>query len=681
MKILLPALVASLALCACTATTPTTMGKKQPALSSGVDNTGFDPTVRVQDDFFEALNGGWVKNTEIPADRARWGTFNILGEKSQEDVRALVEEVSSKSNVSNGSAAQKIRDYYNAYLDQDRTNKLGMQPIAADLESIDGARTLDDIYRMAATLGVNGVDFPVGIFIFSDAQDPDTNVVYIGQAGLTLPDRDYYLEDTEQYSKGRELMTTYATAIFEQLGADDPAAKARQQLDLETRIAQIQWTREDNRDPEKYYNPKTAGEVAALTPDIDWQLMFDVVGIPPRERYIMMQPSYFEGINKILVETPVSVWRDYLAFHTVSAFAPVLGEELFMLNFEFFSKGLKGTREPRALWKRAVTSLNGNMGELLGQLYVEKHFKPEAKQRMQVMIENLIAAYDESIRELEWMGEDTKEEALTKLSKFTAKIGYPDKWRDYSGLEVVAGDLVGNVKRAREFEFRRNVNKLDKPVDKSEWLMTPQTVNAYFNPFWNEIVFPASILQPPFFDVNADEAVNYGAIGAGIGHEIGHGFDDQGRKFDGDGNLRDWWTEEDNTRFEERKQKLAAQYNSYEVIDGLTINGEFTSGENIGDLGGLTIAHKAYRLSLNGKEPPVIDGLTGDQRFFIGWAQVWRYKARDDETKRLLTIDPHSPPKFRANGSVINIPAFYEAFGVREGDGMYLPPEERVKIW
>ncbi|MDH3769001.1 MAG: M13 family metallopeptidase, partial [Gammaproteobacteria bacterium] len=431
----------------------------------------------------------------------------------------------------------------------------------------------------------------------------------------------------------------------------------------------------------KSYNPMNPTELKALTPAIDWNLMFDQVGIPPRDRYIVSQPSYFSAVNDILTETPVSAWKDYLTFHTVSTFASILGQELFALNFEFRSKGLRGVEEPRALWKRAVSSTNGNMGELLGQLYVEKHFSPDAKTRMIKMIDNLVAAYDESIRGLDWMGEETKEEALRKLSKFTPKIGYPDNWRDYSALKVVAGDLVGNIKRARTFEFQRNINKLDQPVDKTEWFMTPQTVNAYYNPYWNEIVFPASILQPPFFNVAADDAVNYGAIGAGIGHEIGHGFDDQGRKFDGDGNLRDWWTEEDNARFETRKKKLAAQYNSYEVIDGLTINGEFTSGENIGDLGGLSIALKAYRISLAGKEAPVIDGMTGDQRFFIGWAQVWRTKSRDEETKRLLTIDPHSPPRFRANGAVVNIPEFYSAFDVQEGDQMYLPPEDRVRIW
>ncbi|MDH3645911.1 MAG: M13 family metallopeptidase [Gammaproteobacteria bacterium] len=682
MKSLSITLLLSLSLAACMqpASLPSQSASK-PALQSGVDKSGFDPSVRAQDDFFEAYNGGWLQNTEIPSDQARWGSFNILHEKSQNDIRALVEVVSRQQNVAAGSAAQKIRDYYNAYMDQESADRKGIDPIRDELQQIASARDMDDIYRLFANLGVVGINSPLGVFVFSDARDANTNVVYISESGLSLPDRDYYLEDSERYAKGRELFKTYATAVFEMAGVDDATAKAEQQLAIETRLAEVHWTREDNRDPVKSYNPMNPTELKALTPAIDWNLMFDQVGIPPRDRYIVSQPSYFSAVNDILTETPVSAWKDYLTFHTVSTFASILGQELFALNFEFRSKGLRGVEEPRALWKRAVSSTNGNMGELLGQLYVEKHFSPDAKTRMIKMIDNLVAAYDESIRGLDWMGEETKEEALRKLSKFTPKIGYPDNWRDYSALKVVAGDLVGNIKRARTFEFQRNINKLDQPVDKTEWFMTPQTVNAYYNPYWNEIVFPASILQPPFFNVAADDAVNYGAIGAGIGHEIGHGFDDQGRKFDGDGNLRDWWTEEDNARFETRKKKLAAQYNSYEVIDGLTINGEFTSGENIGDLGGLSIALKAYRISLAGKEAPVIDGMTGDQRFFIGWAQVWRTKSRDEETKRLLTIDPHSPPRFRANGAVVNIPEFYSAFDVQEGDQMYLPPEDRVRIW
>ena len=358
-----------------------------------------------------------------------------------------------------------------------------------------------------------------------------------------------------------------------------------------------------------------------------------------------------------------------------------MGDQYEQLSFDFYSKGLRGVTDPEPRWKRAVDSVNGNMGELLGQLYVEKHFQAESKERMDIMIQNLIKAYEVSIKNLEWMSVDTKRQALDKLHKFTPKIGYPDKWIDYTKLEVVEGDLMANVKNGANFAYNRQIDKLDKPVDRAEWQMTPQTVNAYYSPVLNEVVFPASILQPPFFNVDADEAANYGGIGAAIGHEVGHGFDDSGRRFDGDGVLRDWWTEEDTEKFTVRKNALAAQYDGYEVVDGLTINGQFTSGENIGDLGGLSIAYLAYKMSLDGKEAPVIDGWTGDQRFFLGWAQVWRSKARDEESKRRLTVDPHSPPKFRANGAAVNVPAFYTAFDVKEGDGMYLAPEDRVKIW
>ena len=512
-------------------------------------------------------------------------------------------------------------------------------------------------------------------------KDPDTNVVYLGQAGLTLPDRDYYLKDDDQFVKGRQLFLDYVTSVFAQAGIENGADRAERLLALETQLAEVQWTKEENRDPVKRYNPKTPAELKEMAPKINWDIVFEAADIPARDRYIVSQPSFFEAADDIIADSDLATWKDYLTFQTLSSFAPVLGDDYFKLWFGFYRQGLSGVAEPRPQWKRAVNSINGNMGELLGQLYVERHFKPEAKARMDTMINNLVRAYEKSINELAWMSEETKQQALVKLSKFNPKIGYTDNWRDYSKMKIASGDLVGNIKRAAEFEYNRNINKLDKPVDKSEWFMTPQTVNAYYNPVWNEIVFPASILQPPFFNVQADDAVNYGAIGGVIGHEIGHGFDDSGRKFDGDGNLSDWWSEEDAKKFDERKNALAAQYDGYEVIDGLTINGQFTSGENIGDLGGLSIAYVAYKISLDGQEAPVIDGWTGDQRFFLGWAQVWRSKSRDEETKRRLTVDPHSPAKFRANGAAVNVPAFYSAFDVKEGDGMYLPPEEQVKIW
>jgi len=501
------------------------------------------------------------------------------------------------------------------------------------------------------------------------------------ESGITLPDRDYYLNDDEQFVKGRELLRAYVARLFELAGIEGGSDKAEAIYALEHALAEIHWTKEENRDPVKSYNPKTPEELALMSPKINWDVVLESAGIQARERYIVNQPSFFEGASEIIANTDLATWKDYLAFQTMDTFAPVLGDEYFQAWFDFYRAGLQGIESPRPKWKRAVNAVNGNMGELLGQLYVDRHYQSASRARMEKMIANLIEAYRQSIIDLDWMSEETRQQALDKLSKFNPKIGHPDEWRDYSSMEIVAGDLAGNVKSAATFEYNRDIGKLDRPVDKNEWFMNPQTVNAYYNPAWNEIVFPAAILQPPFFNVEADDAANYGAIGAGIGHEIGHGFDDQGRKFDGDGNLRDWWTEADAERFDERKNKLVAQYNGYEVIDGLTINGEFTSGENIGDLGGLGIAYKAYRLSLEGEEAPVIDGLTGDQRFFLGWAQVWRGKIRDKEAKRLLTVDPHSPAKFRTNGAAVNIDEFYEAFDVQEGDGMYLAPEDRVKIW
>jgi putative endopeptidase len=650
-------------------------------LGSGIDTSGFDTTVRPQDDFFDYVNGKWVAETELPADRARWGTFDALREKSQEDIRTLVEEVSAADNVEPGSATQKIRDFYNSYMDSKAANELGVEAIRTELNEVASIESYDDLFRAFSTLGVYGVNSPIGGGIFSDLKDPDTNVVYLVESGITLPDRDYYLKDDEQFVKGREFFRAYVARLFDLAGIEGGADKAEAIYALEHALAEVHWTKEDNRDPVKSYNPKTPEELAELAPDINWTASFEAAQIPARDLYIVNQPSFFEAASKIIADTDLATWKDYMAFQTMDTFAPILSNDFFQAWFEFYRAGLQGIEEPRPQWKRAVNAVNGNMGELLGQLYVDRHYQDEARVRMETMIANLKEAYRRSINELEWMGEETKQQALVKLSKFNPKIGYPEDWRNYSNMEITEGDLVGNIKSAATFEYHRNIDKLDRPVDKTEWFMNPQTVNAYYNPAWNEIVFPAAILQPPFFNVEADDAVNYGGIGAVIGHEIGHGFDDQGRKFDGDGNLRDWWTEEDNAHFEARKNMLAAQYNGYEVIDGLTINGEFTSGENIGDLGGLGIAYKAYKIALDGQEAPVIDGFTGDQRFFLGWGQVWRGKARDAETKRLLTVDPHSPAKFRANGAPVNVTEFYLAFDVKEGDGMYLPPEERVKIW
>jgi putative endopeptidase len=650
-------------------------------LISGIDQSGFNEAVRPQDDFFAYVNGTWVDNTEMPADKARWGTFDTLGEKSQEDIRTLVDEVSAAESVGTGSPTQKIRDYYNSYMDAEAATEKGVEAVREDLDAIAAIESMDGVYRAFSSLGIYGVATPIGVGIFSDMKDPDVNAIYVVQAGLTLPDRDYYLVDDEQFVTGRQLYLEYVTNVFEKAGYEGGADRAERLLALETQLAEVMWTKEENRDWSKRYNPMNINELNEMSPQINWALGFETAQIPVDSQFLVSQPSFFKAAGKIIADTPLETWKDYLTFQTISSFAPVLGDQFAELSFNFFRKGLSGVAEQEPRWKRAVDSVNGNMGELLGQLYVDKYFEAESKRRMDIMIQNLVKAYEVSILDLEWMSEETKQQALDKLHKFTPKIGYPDKWIDYTRLEIVEGDLMANVKNGATFAYNREIDKLDKPVDKTEWGMTPQTVNAYYNPVWNEIVFPASILQPPFFNVHADEAANYGGIGAVIGHEIGHGFDDSGRKFDGNGVLRDWWTEEDTAKFDERKNALAAQYDGYEVIDGLTINGQFTSGENIGDLGGLSIAYLAYKISLDGREAPVIDGWTGDQRFFLGWAQVWRSKARDAESKRRLTTDPHSPPKFRANGAAVNVPAFYTAFDVNEGDGMYLPPEERVKIW
>jgi predicted metalloendopeptidase len=650
-------------------------------LVSGIDKSGFDTSVRPQDDFFDYVNGTWVNDTEIPADKARWGTFDALGEQSQKDVRALVDEVSAAEGVEAGSPTQKIRDFYNSYLDTEAATAKGIEAIREDLDAIAAIDDMDGVYRAFSSLSVYGVNSPIGIGIFSDMKNPDVNAIYVVQAGLTLPDRDYYLLDDEQFVTGRQLYLKYVTDVLDLAGFEDGAGRAERLLALETSLAEVMWTKEENRDWSKRYNPMNIDGLNELAPQVNWSLAFETAQIPVDSQFLVSQPSYFEAAGKILAETPLDTWKDYLSLQTISTFSPVLGDQYAQLSFDFFDKGLKGVDEQEPRWKQAVDAIDGNMGELLGQLYVEKHFQAESKARMDVMIQNLIKAYEVSILELEWMSEETKQQALDKLHKFRPMIGYPEKWIDYTKLEVVDGDLITNVKNGANFAWNREIDKLDKPVDKTEWGMTPQTVNAYYNPVWNVIVFPASILQPPFFNVHADDAVNYGGIGAVIGHEIGHGFDDSGKRFDGDGVLRDWWTEEDAEKFDVRKNALAAQYDGYDAIDGLTINGQFTSGENIGDLGGLSIAYLAYKMSLNGEEAPIIDGWTGDQRFFMGWAQVWRSKARDEEIKRRLTVDPHSPPKFRANGAAVNVPAFYTAFDVKEGDGMYLAPEDRVKIW
>lgn len=648
---------------------------------SGIDTAGFDKSVRVQDDFYEHVNGTWLKTTEIPADKSNYSMFAKLADEAEVNIRTIIEETSKNTNADNGSAPQKIRDYYNTYTNKAESPSVNLDGLKDELSLIESISNTDELIEAFGELGKLGIGSPIGGYIYSDLKNPDVYEVYLSQAGISLPDRDYYLEDKEQFTKGIALLKTYIETVFTLAGKDNGADIANDIVELEKQIATHMWPKEKNRNPDLRYNLKTLAEIKELAPGIAWEKLYASAGIPLRDKYIVNQPDFFQNIDGVIQKTPLAIWKNYLTLKAVSQYADVLGKPFYDAQFDFTSKGLSGIEEQRPLWKRAVGSTENVMGELLGQLYVEKHFKPEAKARMLVLVDNLKKAYAASIKDLDWMSEETKVQALDKLANFRTKIGYPDQWRDYSNLEIIDGDIVGNDKRAALFEYNYVVNKLGKPVDKEEWGMTPQTVNAYYQPAWNEIVFPAAILQPPFFNIDAEDAVNYGGIGAVIGHEIGHGFDDQGRKYDGTGKLRDWWTKSDNEKFEIRKKKLAAQYDSYVAIDDLHVNGEFTSGENIGDLGGLSIAYKAYKMSLNGEEGPVIDGMTADQRVFYGWGQVWRRLYRDAELKKRLTTDPHSPARFRGNGAVINIPGFYEAFDVKEGDGMYLAPENRVKIW
>ena len=647
---------------------------------SGVDVSGVDQAVRPQDDFFRYVNGGWINATEIPADKSRWGTFDRLIEESDAAIRAIIEEA-EKSDAPEGSEARKVGDLYKSFMDEARADELGVAPLADDLARVEA---LADKKGLAALLGSlqrrgGGGIFGAGVSV--DAKKSDQYVVYMGQGGISLPDESYYRE--AKYQEIRDAFVAHVEAMLALAGTPDARSKAARILELETAIAKHHWDRVKRRDRTLTYNKKTFAELESLAPAVDWATWFRELGAPELGEVVVGQPDFFSAVSKLIEETPLEVWKTWIRWRLVHDAAPYLSKPFVDENFAFYGKTLSGTPELQARWKRGVGLVSGAMGEAVGKLYVEKHFPPEAKTRMKALVDNLVAAYRENISNLDWMSPETRTKAIEKLEKFTPKIGYPDEWRDYSKLEIRPDDLLGNVRRADAFENDRDFAKLGKPIDRNEWAMTPHTVNAYYNPTLNEIVFPAAILQPPFFDLEADDAVNYGAIGAVIGHEIGHGFDDQGSKSDGDGNMINWWTDEDRKEFEARAAKLIKQYGEFEPaqLPGQKVNGALTIGENIGDLGGLSIAYKAYKRSLKGKEAPVIDGLTGDQRFFLGWAQAWRTKFPDAELARRLTIDPHSPAEFRCNGVLRNMPEFYSAFDVKEGDKLWLPPEERVRIW
>ncbi|HEX7048027.1 MAG TPA: M13 family metallopeptidase [Gammaproteobacteria bacterium] len=649
-------------------------------LVSGINMAAFDTNVRPQDDFFRYVNGTWLANTEIPADKSNYGSFNVLADEAEANLRVIIEEAAA-ADAEAGTDTQKVGDFYASFMDEARAESLGMKPIAPYLEAIAAIENHEQVVAHMAEMFSLGVQTPIAGYIGADAKNSTQYALRFWQSGLGMPDRDYYLSDAEKFVKLRAAYVAHVERMLAMTGHENAAEAAANILALETRFAENHWTNVENRDDNATYNKLAVADLDTELDGFGWAHYLELVGAGSVEDVIISQPSYFKAFSAMFQEVPVSTWQDYMTYHTVSEFAPLLSSEFVKADFDFYGKTLRGIEENRPRWKRGVDAVEGALGEVVGKLYVERHFSPEAKARMVKMVDNLLATFDASIDTLEWMGPETKKAAHEKLSKFTVKIGYPDEWKDYSALKVVEGDLVGNVIRSREVEHARELAKLGTPVDKGEWFMTPQTVNAYYNPTTNEIAFPAAILQPPFFNMAADDAVNYGGIGAVIGHEISHGFDDSGADYDGDGNLRNWWTEQDLAEFNARGEKLAEQYSQYSPIEGMHVNGKLTLGENIGDLSGLTIAYKAYHRTLGDEKAPVIDGLTGDQRFFMGWAQVWARKYREEELINRLKTDPHSPSEYRANGVVRNMPAFYKAFDVAEGDEMYLAPEKRVKLW
>ncbi len=643
----------------------------------GVKTEDIDDGIDPGDDFYQYVGGKWMDSFEIPGDRSSYGSFTVLAERSENRVRAIIEDAAA-GNAEAGTLMQKIGDYYSSFLDIDAINSQGLGPISDDLAMIAGLETKQDVVRAFARPDIRAAS-PVGAYVSVDAKRPDQYSVYLTQSGLGMPNRTYYLE--EKFADKREQYKSYIAQMLSLAEIENAAERAQDIFALENRIAEVHWTPAKRRNRDLTYNLKSVDDLKAFAPGIEWPVMFAANGLDGEKEFILREDDAIQSIAEIVADTPVAVWRDYLTFHLLRSNAAVLPTEFDDATFAFFSTALRGIPEQRERWKRGVSAVNSSLGEAVGKIYVERHFPEDSKQQMDALVSNLRQALDERLDTLPWMGAETIAEAHAKLEKFVPKIGYPDKWEDYSALDVEPGDAYGNMKSASVFRWQDSISRLGGPIDKTEWGMTPQTVNAYYSSTRNEIVFPAAILQAPFFDPDADPAVNYGGIGAVIGHEIGHGFDDQGSKSDGDGRLRNWWTDEDRTNFEELTARLGAQYASYEPVAGFNINPDLTMGENIGDLGGLSMAYHAYKLSLNGEEAPVINGYTGDQRFFMAWAQVWKRVAREEAIKNQIETDPHSPAKYRVNGVVRNMGEWYTAFNVTEDDALYLPEEERVSIW
>lgn len=662
------------------ARTDAALSAGKPKLGSfGIETANMDKTVTPGNDFYRYVNGRWMDRTEIPADRSSWGAFAILRDLSDQRTRQVIEGAATKQGAAD-TIDGKIGAAYAGFMDADAIEKAGAAPLKPYLAKIAAVKTPADLARAFADATKHGIDVPIGLGVQQDLKDNSVYAAYAGQGGLGLPDRDYYLVDNPKFVDVRAKYLTHIATMMRLAGQPDPQGAAQRIFDLEKRIAQVHWTRAEQRQIDKIYNPVATSALAAEMPGFDWATTMQAAGLAGQPRVIVSQPSALKGTAAIVAATPMSTWREYLAFREITRAAPMLSSPFVNENFAFYGTVLSGTPQLKDRWKRGVEFVNGAMGEAVGQVYVQRYFPPEAKAKADELVRNLIAAMDKRLANLTWMAPETKTKARAKLAAFTPKIGYPDKWRDYSSLRIVRGDVLGNADRAAEFEYNRQLAKMGKPVDRAEWFMTPQTVNAYANPLMNEIVFPAAILQPPFFDPNADPAVNYGAIGAVIGHEISHHFDDQGRKFDPKGNLSEWWTPQDVERFKAYTDKVVAQYAAYEPLPGAHVNGELTLGENMADLAGVNVAYDAYQISLGGKPAPVIEEYSGDQRFFLGFGQVWQTKARDAALRQQLTTDPHTPGAYR--GYVVrNLDPWYAAFNTKPGEKFYLAPADRIKVW
>lgn len=648
----------------------------------GVDLTQVDETVKPGDDFNRYANGKWLDSFEIPADLSRYTMFTLLTLEAEDDIRKIVEDLSARKSAP-GTLEQQVGDFYKSWMNVERLDELGATPLKPHLDAFFAIESHEDLMKALYAANLYG-DTPFSVGILPDPADTTRYIAFVGQSGLGMPDRDYYLKQDERFAQYRAAYREYVTKLLSLAGFENAGTRADAIIALETEIAKVHWTQEDSRDIQKIYNPMNVDQLAELAPDVDWKTVFGDLGLTGVDTFVVAQTTAIADGARLLAAAPIETARDYLAFHFIDKQANNLSSEFDKASFEFFGHTLQGAEEQRERWKRGVQQINDGLGEAVGQVYVQRHFPTAYKEKMDGLVANLVAALKVRLENNEWMDEPTREQALLKLSTFEAKIGYTTKWTDYGPLAIDPESLLENALAIAKFQWQDQLKRLGGPVDREIWDYPPQTVNASYDPLLNQITFPAGILQPPFFDPKADPAVNYGGIGAVIGHEIGHGFDDQGRRFDELGRIRDWWTLTADARFKAKTDALGAQYDSYEPVTGLHINGQLTMGENIGDLGGLQMAYAAYHRYLDeccGGEAPVIDGLTGDQRFFLGWAQVWRATAREDELRRRLVTDPHSPPEYRINGIVRNLDAWYEAFGVSEGDALYLPPEDRVRIW